>query len=344
MNKFLALPFFHSSFFGFPVPIGERTFSSTLVLLMWKLLRFSPFLIRQLPFLVDFSFLFSIFVCVSVPLDLHVPVEQPSPVVRLASLKAFADPQFQSTPERTHLSHEDSGQVDPDCKRHSFERSTTSFGLPTTPPFGMATFRVRQNTTNVDIIGEGESKEDEGREGTENSGIIAEGNDDAGLNRSDRYSSTGKTKSLPFLSVPCPLQDSCSNPQAQSTSDAALGTTLFCPTLRTRFVTTSELEALERRFQVLVSAATGSIGTQISNLPPTPGANPIASVSFGTQRPVAPANLASVPTIHPAVRRIATRGKTNTGGNLHLQEIPIQERLHPPANLELPTGQDHVCK
>ena len=280
------------------------------------MIRFSPFLIRQLPFLVDFSFLFSNFICVSVPLDLHVPVEQPSPIVRLASLEAFADPQFQSTPERTHLTHEDSGQVDPDGIGHSFERSTTSFGFPTTSPFGMATFRVRQNTSNVDITGEGDIKDDEGREGVESADIVAEGNDDTGQNRSDtldppQLERPNRSSFSAFLACsksPVPAT------QAQSTSNAALSTTLFCSTPPTRFVTTSELEALERRFQVLVSSATGSNGAQISNLHPTTGANPIASVSFGTQQPVTPENLASVSTIHPAVRRIATRGKNKRRG------------------------------
>ena len=154
-------------------------------------------MISQLPFLVDFSFLLFNFICVSVPLDLHVPVEQSSPIVRLASLEAFADPQFQSTPERTHLTHEDSGQIDPDGTRHSFERSTASFGLPTTPPFGMTTFSVRQITSNVDITGEGDSKDDEGREGVKSAGIDAEGNDDTGQNRSD-------TLDLPQLERPNP--------------------------------------------------------------------------------------------------------------------------------------------
>ena len=65
---------------------------------------------------------------------------------------------------------------------------------------------------------------------------------------------------------------------------------------------------------MLVSSATGSKGAQVSNLPPTTSANPIASVSFGTQRPMTPVNLASVSTIHPAVRRIATRGKNKRRG------------------------------
>ena len=65
---------------------------------------------------------------------------------------------------------------------------------------------------------------------------------------------------------------------------------------------------------MLVSSATGSNGALVSNLPPTTSANRIASVSFGTQRPVTPANLAPVSTIHPAVRRIATRGKNKRRG------------------------------
>ena len=228
----------------------------------------------------------------------------------------FADPQFQSTLERTHLTHEDSGQVDPDGIRHSFERSTTSIGLPTTSPFGMATFRVRQNTSNVDITGEGDSKDDEGREGVKSGDIVAEGNDDPGQNRSDtldppQLERPNRSSFSAFLArskSPVPAT------QAQSTSNAALSTTLFCSTPPTRFVTISELKALERRFQVLVSSAAGSNGAQISNLPPTTGANPIASVTFGTQRPVTPENLASVSTINQAVRRIATRGKNKRRG------------------------------
>ena len=91
--------------------------------------------------MVDFSFLcFQFHLCSSVSAVHH------SPIRILASLELFSNSQHQSTPERHHVGHEDSGRVDLDHIRHSF-------GPPTTPPFEMAAFRIPQKITTVDITG-----------------------------------------------------------------------------------------------------------------------------------------------------------------------------------------------
>ena len=91
----------------------------------------------------------------------------------------------------------------------------------------MATFHISQSTTNVDITGEGES-----REGAETSGTVIEGND-----------GTDQTRNI-TLDIPEPERPNLSSfsaflarskshvpvTQAPTTSDAALGTPLFCPT------------------------------------------------------------------------------------------------------------------
>ena len=256
-------------------------------------------------------------------------------------MEAFADSQLQSTPERPHASRAESGRDGFDCIRHFFEKSTSSFAPTVTPPFGMATFRIRQNTTNVDITGEGES-----REGTETSGTVIEGNDvtDQTRNITLDIPEPGRPNLSSFSAFLVRSKSHVPVTQAPTTSDAALGTPLFYPTPPSRLVTTSDLDALERRFQVLVSAATGSVGTQFPNLPSTSNTKPIASVSFGTHRPAAPKNLDSVSSVHPAGRRIASRGKTKRRG----QTTPAARDSNSgdvtsPVNLVLPSDRDHVC-
>ena len=115
-------------------------------------------MIRQLPFLVDFGFPYSKFVCVLALPDLPVSSEQQSPSKDLAPLEAFTRPVHQSTPEQLQNSRLDSEAADPDGIIHSFEKSAVSIGQSRLPPFGISAFLIPQERDMVDITGEATSE------------------------------------------------------------------------------------------------------------------------------------------------------------------------------------------
>ena len=163
-------------------------------------------------------------------------------------------------PGRPHAGHQDSGRVALDGIRHSFERSTSSFRTSASPPFGMTSFRITQEGTKIVITGEGGSGEGAGfpaptteqNEAAEFSRTVTLDVPDAERSNLSPFSAF-LNRSKPFVLVT----------QAQiNSSTAALEQFQVCPSPPSRFLAASDLEALERRFQVLVSEAAGSICAQ----------------------------------------------------------------------------------
>ena len=263
-------------------------------------------LIRQLPFLVISDFLYSKFSRVSACSNSQTPADRHSPTQNLAPLEAFSNPAHQSTPRHDHADPDEGGRVDLDGILHSFDKSASSLQITSLPPFGMSAFRVPQENDAVDITGDGTSGEniqlltttdDMGHSNpVPTTEIIAE--EKSGLSPFSMY--LNQTQNTPpVLQVQPPYGEGV---QRQSVSLAnAPG-----------FATNSDLEALERRFQVLVSEATASFSSQLQGLiPPSPAAQ--TRDVLGSPRANAPETSSVAGTVrvrekrHPATRRVVRR-------------------------------------
>ena len=177
----------------------------------------------------------------------------------MAPLEAFSHPPHQSTLEQLQISREDSASFDPDGIVHSFERSTATFGQVTYPPFGLSAFQIPQESGMVDITGELEKEEE-----AQPANFIGEENETGLPPQSipqNLLVEEGPTLS-PFTMylnrVSPPAQATHKNQPAVKTQADSM------PSVpSSNFVTSSDLESLERRLQVLVSEATASISSQL---------------------------------------------------------------------------------
>ena len=250
---------FCRSIFGFPVSNGEQTFSSTLSLKR-GVIRSSHILIRQLPILVDFGFLYFGFISVLASHDLHVLAEHQFPIQNLVPLEAFSNPAHQSTPNRDAVDRDESGRIDLDGILHSFDKSNISLGNTSHPPVTMATFQIPQEGDTVDITGDGLSGEDAHQTTTiddvnnsvpesQSANVNVPTEERSGLFPFSMYLNLAQTPALDVQTQSVDKEDSCHT----------LPNTSAAP----NYVTNSDLEALERRFQVMVSEATASFSSQL---------------------------------------------------------------------------------
>ena len=190
----------------------------------------------------------------------HVSAEHCTPTRDLAPLEAFSNPPHQSTPEQLRTNLESPGQTDPDGIAHSFDRSSVSFAQTAFPPFGLSTFRVPHDSDMVDVTGDVSTSDETQR--------LTPRNETTGVEPtpgSPSYNPSGGEQQvhspftaflnraqIPDVTAPTGLEVDRSITRTATSTD---------PTMN--FVTSSDLEALERRFQVLVSEATASLSTQL---------------------------------------------------------------------------------
>ena len=287
-------------------------------------------MIRKLPFLVDFGFPHSKFVCVLALSDLPVSSEQQSPSKDLAPLEAFTRLVHQSTPEQLQNSRADSEAADPDGIIHSFEKSAVSFGQSRLPPFGLSAFLIPQESDMVDVTGEGTNEGE-----TQHTAAVCEESEivpppvTAPQGPPEVEQQTLSPFSMFLNSATPPESASHTNPAGPKTQVPPELTSLPSSS----FVTSSDLEALERRFQVLVSEATASINNQLCARSSAQARVPSQTTSVGS-----PANKASKPTPqqgsstgrpkrNPATRRIQQRERlmAATGGAATGESAPAEE-------------------
>ena len=203
---------------------------------------------------------------VSVSLELHVSAEQSAPTRDLAPLEAFSNPPHQSTPEQSQTNQESSRQGDPDGIAHSFDRSAASFARTTFPPFGLSAFRVPQDSDMVDVTGDA-SNSDEAQHLTPRN----ETTEIAPTPESPIYNPPGGEQQFhfPFTAFLNIAQTPAGTTPTKLEVDRSITRTATATGPTMNFVTSSDLEALERRFQVLVSEATASLSTQLQGHIPT---------------------------------------------------------------------------
>ena len=203
---------------------------------------------------------------VSVSLELHVSAEQSAPTRDLAPLEAFSNPPHQSTPEQSQTNQESSRQGDPDGIAHSFDRSAASFARTTFPPFGLSAFRVPQDSDMVDVTGDA-SNSDEAQHLTPRN----ETTEIAPTPESPIYNPPGGEQQFhfPFTAFLNIAQTPAVTTPTKLEVDRSITRTATATGPTMNFVTSSDLEALERRFQVLVSEATASLSTQLQGHIPT---------------------------------------------------------------------------
>ena len=165
----------------------------------------------------------------------------------MAPLEAFSRPPHQFTPEQQQISREDSASIDSDGIVQSFDRSTVTFGEVTYPPFGLFAFQIPQESGFVDITWEPENGEE--AQPANINGIENETGSPPQPTPQNLHAEEGPTLS-PFtkylIRVSPPAQATHKNRPAVETQVDSMPSVPSS----SNFGTSSDLEALERRFQV----------------------------------------------------------------------------------------------
>ena len=288
---------------------------------------------------------------VSDSFELHVSTEQCTPTSDLAPLEAFSNPPHQSTPEQLQTNLESPRQADPDGIAHSFDRSSVSFAQTAFPPFGLSTFRVPHDSDMVDVTGDVSTSDETQRLTPRNETTEVEptpGSPSYNPSGGEQQVQSPFTAFLnraqtPDVTAPTGLEVDRSITRTATSTD---------PTMN--FVTSSDLEALERRFQVLVSEATASLSTQLQETVTRP---PVSQQQSSSSRlsedripePPSSSQVAVTKTKrNPATRRIQRRerlsapagGETVTGATFQGQSGTVG-RSKPPLQLNIQMFRKH---
>ena len=178
----------------------------------------------------------------------------------------------------------------------------------------MATFQIPQEEDALDITGESLSGEDAQRSTTiddvnnsvlepQSVNVNVPTEERAGLSPFSMYLNLAETPALAVQTQSADREDKTSHTPTNTTATP-------------KFVKNSDLEALERRFQVLISKATASFSSQLLGLTPPPTWEPAQTVSTSTRAGIPRHSTIAGATVarekrNPATRRIRQRERSS---------------------------------